>query len=90
MIMLLPCILAGQSPSDTLFIGDGRVGNVIMGMRIDSLYRTVQRERTRLIDRSRKGLFDPAIEIRVGRRSAPPTLVAEVTMSKCGLVVGRI
>ncbi len=90
MITMLPNILAGQSPADTLLIGDGRIGQVIMGISIDSLYRTVHRERTRLIDRFREGLFDPAIEIRLGQLSARPTIVAEVTMSKCGLVVGRI
>jgi hypothetical protein len=89
-ITMLPSILAGQSPTDTLLIGVGRIGNVIMGMSIDSLYRTVRRERTILIDRFREGLFDPAIEIRLGQPGARPTMVAEVTMSQCGLVVGRI
>jgi hypothetical protein len=89
-ITMLPSILAGQPQTDSLLIGDGRIGDVIMGMTIDSLYRTVRRERTRLIDRFREGLFDPAIEIRLGQPNARPTIVAEVTMSKCGLVVGRI
>lgn len=89
-ITMLPSILAGQSPTETLLIGDGRVGNVTMGMSIDSLYRTVGRERTRLIDRFREGLFDPAIEIRLGPPSARPTILVEVSVSKSGLVVGRI
>ncbi len=89
-ITILPSLLAGQPPTDTLLIGDGRIGNVIMGMSIDSLYRTVRRERTRLIDRFREGLFDPAIEIRLVQPSARPTVLAHVTMSKCGLVIGRI
>ena len=90
MITMLPSILSGQSPVDVLLIGDGRIGQVVIGMSIDSLYRTVHRERTRLIDRFREGLFDPAIEIRFGQASARPTILAEVTMSTCGLVVGRI
>ena len=90
MIAAAPSRLRPQPPADSLGIREGRVGRVVMGVSIDSLYRTVGKQRTRLIDRFREGLFDPAIEIRLGAPSAEPTMVVEVATSPCGPVVGRI
>lgn len=87
-LLASPALLVAQP--DSLRILDDRVGSVIVGMSIDSLYRAVGRERTRLIDRFREGLFDPALEIRLGSPASPPTMIAEVLFSPCGARVGRI
>jgi hypothetical protein len=87
-LVMSPAALAAQS--DSLLIREDGVGRVRMGMSIDSLYRVVGRERTRLIDRFREGLFDPALEIRFGSPRSTPSLVAEVLFSACGARVGRI
>ena len=89
-LAIVPSILHAQPATDTLLVREDRVGNVVVGMSIDSLYQTVDRSRTRLVDRLWEGLFDPVIEIRLRGSAGPPTMVAEVTMSRCGLVVGRV
>jgi len=90
LIAAAPSRLRPQPPADSLGIREGRVGRVVMGVSIDSLYRTVGKQRTRLIDRFREGQFDPAMEIRLGSPAAEPTMVVEVATSTCGPVVGRI
>lgn len=88
MLFVSPNLLSAQS--DSLQIQADRVGRVIMGMSIDSLYQVVGRERTRLVDRFREGLFDPVLEIRLGSPASAPTMIAELLLSACGARVGRI
>ncbi len=87
-LVAFPDSLIAQT--DSLRIREDRVENVVMGMSIDSLYLAVGRERTRLIDRFREGLFDPALEIRMSSPASAPTMIVEVLFSACGARVGRI
>lgn len=83
-------IVRAQSSRDSLIIRAGRVGDLVAGTSIDSLYLQFPRPRTRLVDRRGEGLFDPVIEIRRATSDKLPSLIVEVASSRCGHRVGRI
>jgi hypothetical protein len=77
----LSAALAAQTartaaPPGATLLSMGKAGPIEVGMRVDDLYRAVGRNRVRLVDLFREGMFDPALEIRWSGASGPPSIVA--------------
>jgi hypothetical protein len=73
----LTAAMAAQTPlPDVLTLSIGKAGPIEVGMPVDDLYRAVGRNRVRLVDLFREGMFDPALEIRLTGAAGPPSIVA--------------
>src|SRR5690349_563229 len=64
-------------------LAPGRAGRLEVGMPVDDVYRLVGRERTRLIDLHREGMFEPALEVRWQVAASQPAIVMPVREWPC-------
>ena len=72
----------GQASPD-FQLAPGRAGRLEVGMPVDDIYRLVGRERTRLIDMYREGMFDPALEVRLEGAAIQPAIIMPVREWPC-------
>ena len=70
-------------PSPEFLLAPGRAGRLEVGMSADDVYRLVGRERTRLIDLHREGMFEPALEVRLAAAASQPAIVMLVREWPC-------
>jgi hypothetical protein len=73
---------AGQA-SPALLLAPGRAGQLELGMSVDDVYSLVGRERTRLIDLFREGMFQPALEVRLQGATVQPAIIMPVREWPC-------
>ena len=76
-------LLAGAQTDDGFLLSPGKAGRIEVGQALDELYRLVGRDRVRLIDLYREGMFDPAVEIRLPGSSTEPAIVAPIREWPC-------
>ena len=84
MLVLLTAQLrpTGQ-PSPEFQLAPGKAGRLEVGLPVDEVYRIVGRERARLIDLYREGMFDPALEIRLEGAAVQPAITVPVREWPC-------
>ena len=75
---------AAQTPSPAFLIAERKAGPIEIGMSVDEIIERFGRERIRLIDLAKEGLFSPAIEIDIPGASMRGAVVGDIEVH-CGL-----
>ena len=66
-----------------------QAGELKLGATADEVYRTFSREKTKLVDLQREGMFTPALAIHLPPGSYGQSLVALIESTRCGDRVSR-
>ena len=75
---------APPPPSSAFLLSAGKAGPLELGQSVDEVYRLVGRERVRLVDLFKEGLFSPALDINLPGSQVSPALVADIREWPCG------
>ena len=75
--------LRGQAPPADFLLSEGKAGRIELGMSVDEVLLQVGRDRVRLVDLVKEGLFSPAIEVEIAGGSQVPAIVADIREWPC-------
>lgn len=74
---------------DDFLLENKKAGKLIIGMKVDDLYKNYSYDMTKVVDLFKEGTFSPAIEIYLNGKMEKPSIVAEIGCFD-GFLIDRI